>query len=236
MTDPHPHLRAAVDASLAWYDALCALHGVPCSIDGGLWVAHTAPPPLHSAVKTVEPGVGTDAAVRALEPRWPSSIADSFGHLAPAGMDLLFEARWLFHPGADPGGDALPAGWSRVGHPDDLRVWTAQHDTGEVLLPGLLDRSSFTVLARRDPADQGAPERQAPVAGAVVHLAGPVTSLSNVWAAPGHDLDLTDLIRIVAALHPGRAITGYESGADLDRALDAGFVDVGPQLVWVPRL
>ena len=30
-----PALRAAVDASLSWYDSLCAVHGVPCSIDDG---------------------------------------------------------------------------------------------------------------------------------------------------------------------------------------------------------
>jgi hypothetical protein len=217
-------LRLAVDASVGWYDALCALHGVGCGVEDGLWVAYGAPPPLHSAAKTVEPGVDPGRAVGAVEGLSSTSVADSFGELdlAPHGFHLLIDARWLHAPPPPP--RDLPSGWTVVRTADDLAAWTTHHDAAQVLLPGLLERSSFTVLAHRR-ADRM-------VAGAVTRLGTGVVDLSNVWSAPGHDLDRAELLTAVAALHPGRDVVGYEAGDDLTRALEAGFTDVGPQLVW----
>jgi hypothetical protein len=62
-----PRLRVAVDASLAWYEALCALHGVRCGIEDDTWVAYDPPPPLHSVAKTIEPSAGPD---RVCAPPW----------------------------------------------------------------------------------------------------------------------------------------------------------------------
>jgi hypothetical protein len=106
----------------------------------------------------------------------------------------------------------------------DLAVWTAQHDTTGVLVPALLSRPGITVFARRS-TDRF-------LAGAVVHACAGVVSLSNVWAAPGHHPDWPALVRLVAAVHPGLALTGYERGDALLDARDAGFVDVGRHLVW----
>jgi hypothetical protein len=69
-------------------------------------------------------------------------------------------------------------------------------------------------------------------AGVVTHLCAGVVSVSNVWAAAGRETDWDELVRLVHAVHPGRAVVGYEQGAELSRALDAGFTDLGPQLVW----
>jgi hypothetical protein len=214
-----PRLRAAVDASLGWYDALCALHGVRCGLTDGTWFALDPPPPLHSSVKTVEPGVSAEQALAAVRVR--GSVADSFGtlDLAAAGFALLFEAQWI-HRRAQQG--PVPPHWSVVRDEDALARWTARHDTAAVLLPGLLDRSSFTVLVRTV---------DGPVAGAVVRLGG-VSEVSNVWASPVHELDWEELVRVVSELHPGRDLVGYERGADLDRARAAGFTPVGPQRVW----
>lgn len=216
-----------MNASLCWYDALCALHGVGCSIIDGLWAAHQAPPPLHSAVKTAEPWVTTSAAVRALRGVEHGSIADSFGSLDPPGMDLLFEARWIHRP-APEAGRVIPPGWTRVVTRQALSGWNHLSGTTEVLLPSLLHLPEFTVLAA-----SSTDEPQGTVAGAVLHLAGDVLSLSNVWSTPGGDLDWAELVALAGAIHPGRAVTGYARGADLDRALGAGFADVGAQSVWV---
>lgn len=53
MTSPSvgPALRAAVDASLSWYDALCALHGVPCGVDDDVWSAYAPPRPRGRAAR-----------------------------------------------------------------------------------------------------------------------------------------------------------------------------------------
>lgn len=234
-----PRLRAAIDSNTCWYDALCALHGVRCAIRGGMWVALDPPPPLHSTVKTIEPWVDSTAAMAAFESAGGGSISDAFGSLDLPGMAAFIEASWLFHPGfqrgAAPGGAAhggaanvAPAGWVTVTEPGALAAWTAEHDTTEVLLPALLDRSSFVVLAKHDSA-------AVPVAGAVLHLTGGVLSLSNVWAATGHELDWSELVALAGDRFPGRPVTGYEWGEDLDSAKAAGFVEVGVHKVWGPR-
>jgi hypothetical protein len=223
-----PRLRAAVDASLSWYDALCALHGARCGIDVDTWLAYDSPPPLHSIAKTVEPSALPQTALRMLEHYERGSIADSFGafDLTPEGLDILFDARWVFHPAPPTAARRLPDGWTVVESASALARWTAYHDTAEVLLPGLLDRSSFRVLARH--ADGLL------VGGAVTHLCSGVVEISNVWA--WHDTaDWNELVAAAAALHPGRPIVGYEHGAGLAQAIDAGFVDVGPQVVWIRR-
>ncbi len=219
-----PRLRAAVDESVCWYDELLALHRIGCGLEDGLWTAHGPPPPLHSAAKSVEPEVTAAAALHAVETHEHCTIADSFGSLDLTGeLDLLFEASWLHHPPVDVLA-GQPAGWRAVTTSEELADWTGRHDTTEVLLPGLLERSSFRFLGHRVDGELAA--------GAVTHLCAGVVGLSNVWVAPGHELDWGELVRVVHAVHPGRAIVGYEQGDDLTAALGAGFTDIGPQLVW----
>lgn len=220
-----PRLRVAVDSSLAWYDALCALHGVACQVEDGLWVAGGQPPPLHSAVKTVEPGVDPVRVAEIAASR--GGVADSFGDLGleSYGFDLLFAARWIHRPADDLPARDLAPGWSLVTSADGLAAWTAQHDTAEVLLPALLARSSFQVLARHDDGDLAA--------GAVLHVGTGAVSISNVWMKDPDGDTWRDIVRNAGALWPGRALVGYERGTDLESALAVGFADIGPQLVWV---
>lgn len=219
-------LRAAVDASLAWYEALCAQHGVRCGIEDDTWIAYDPPPALHSVAKTVEPDAGPERALAAIDVHGQGAIADSFGafDLTAAGFRLLIAARWIHHPAPTVGRRTLPACWSVVRTPDDLAAWTAHIDTSTVLLPGLLDRSGFTLFVRH--------RNGGPVGGAVTHLCSGVVELSNVWSDDA-DLAWPDLLTVVAARHPGRAVVGYEHGAALQGALAAGFADVGPQHVWL---
>ncbi len=218
-------LRTAVDASLGWYEDLCGVHGTASELRDGLWSAVGPPPPLHSGVVTVEPGV---TAEQVLERRGATEggVKDSFAgvDLAEHGFALLFSASWLSRP-APPEG-APPAGWTVVRTPAQLAAWTAGHDTAEVLLPGLLRRGHFAVLERR--VDGTA------VAGAVARLGSGAVDLSNVHAAPGHAVDWDELAAVVAHLFPGRPLVGYEQGDDLEAALAGGFTAVGDLRVWVP--
>jgi len=222
-----PRLRSAVDESLAWYDALCALHGARCGIEDDTWVAYDRPPPLHSAAKTVEPTTQPDRALTALDRFGQGSIADSFGRLdlTGAGLEVLFEARWIHREPPESPSRRLPDGWSVVRTPALLASWTVLHDTTDVLIDGLLDRSGFRVLARQVDGRL--------VGGFVTHLCGGVVSVSNAWSDPAYPLDWSAMVVAAAALHPGRALVGYEQGDDLRGALEAGFRDVGPQVVWV---
>lgn len=217
-------LRVAIDSSLAWYDALCALHGVACRIEDGLWSVDGTPPPLHSAVKTLEPGIASERVVQLASSR--GGVADSFGDLRldDHGFELLFAARWIHRAANDQRVRELAPGWTRVTSSAGLATWTAHHDTTEVLLPELLDRASFQVLARVVGDEL--------TAGAVLHAGTGAVSVSNVWSAHSEEV-WPELVHNATALWPGRDLVGYELGTDLEAALATGFVDVGPQLVWL---
>ncbi len=49
-----PRLRTALDASIGWYEDICALHGIATALHDGLWSAVGPPPALHSGVVVVE--------------------------------------------------------------------------------------------------------------------------------------------------------------------------------------
>ena len=221
-----PRLRRAVDASIGWYEDITALHGVPTRLSDGVWSSVGPPPPLHSDAVVVEPTVTAEQVVAVLEGRDHAGFKDSFSSIDASqfGMDLLFAATWLHR---DPRGGSRVAkgGWTVVSTPEELGRWTSGHDTAEVLLPALLERGHFKILARWAGGQI--------VAGAVARLGSGVVDLSNVHSATGHVVDWAALAESVDALFPGRPIVGYERGEDLDAALDGGFVPVGELRVWV---
>jgi hypothetical protein len=215
-----PRLRCAVDASLGWYDDLCALHGVGSVLEDGIWSALAPPPPLHSAAFTLEPEASVDQVLARVADGPTGGVKDSFTtvDLGVAGWDLLFSASWLHRPPARP----RATRWVAVTDEQRLAAWTAGHDTADVLLPGLLRSAHFRVLARYD-GDRV-------VAGAVARLGSGTVDLSNVHG----DVDWDELASAVAAVFPGRPLVGYERGDDLAAAVAAGFVPVGDLRVWVP--
>jgi hypothetical protein len=219
-----PRLRAAVDASVGWYEDLCALHGVGSTLADGLWSALDPPPPLHSDAIVVEPGVSADRVVACLRGREHCGVKDSFAtmDLSSAGMRLLFEATWIHREARS---NRAPARWVTVTGADQLAEWTGHHDTAGVLLPPLLRRAHFRILARY--ADRRL------VAGAVARLGSGAVDVSNVYAVSGHAVDWSELAAVVAAYFPGRPLVGYERGDALAAALDGGFQPVGDLRVWV---
>jgi hypothetical protein len=221
-----PRLRAAIGASLGWYDDVFALHGIPTRLEHGLWSALGEPPPWHSAAKTLEPGVEAAQVLLATDAFERCSVADSFGDLTldRHRFELLFEAAWFHGPAVDGPPGPLPAGWSVVSTAPDLAAWSEPHDYSGVLLPGVLDNPRFRILARhRDGALVG---------GAVTHRGTDVVDLSNVWGDDDPSL-YDEVLAAVQALHPGRAVTGYADGAELEEMLTLGFTAVGPHRIWI---
>jgi hypothetical protein len=222
-----PRLRAAVDASLGWYVDVFALHAIPARTRRGLWSALADPPPWHSAAKTLEPGVEAAHVVLATGGFERCSVADSFGDLAldRHGFELLFEAAWFHRPPTDGPSGPLPQGWSVVSTAPDLAAWNEAHDYTGVLVPGVLDNPRFRILARhRDGALVG---------GAVTHRGTDVVDLSNVWGGDDDPTMYDEVLAALQALHPGRAVTGYADGPELDEMLARGFTGIGPQRVWI---
>src|SRR4051812_6818112 len=222
-----PRLRSAVDASLGWYEDLCALHGVGSVLTDGLWSALDTPPPLHSDAVVVEPEVTADQVLARLDGRDHCGVKDSFAtmDLSGEGMQLLFSATWIHHEAKPDGRRDVPTGWATVTGADQLSEWTGRHDTRDVLLPPLLRRAHFRILARY--VDDRI------VAGAVARLGGGAVDVSNVYAVPGHDVDWAELAEVVGAFFPGRQLLGYERGDALAAALDGGFTPLGALRVWI---
>ena len=221
-----PRLRAAVDANRHWYDDVFALHGIRVRVDRGLWTASGRPPPWHSAVKSLEPGVASERVVRAVAHLEHCAVADSFGDLEldRLGFETLIEAQWLHRGPVDPPPDGLPEGWSVVDTVDGLAEWARGHDYTGVLPPAVLDHPRFHVLARSAAGLLGG--------GAVTHDGGGSVGLSNAWGAAAVAVS-GDVLLAVAALHPGRSVTDYADGVELEAMRSAGFAPLGPQRVWI---
>lgn len=221
-----PRLRAAVDASVGWYEDICTLHGTATVLRDGLWSAVGPPPPLHSGVVAVEPEVTAEQVLERVATT-AGGVKDSFARLdlGAHGWSSLFSASWLHRPPAR-ASRGLPPGWAVVRTPPRLAAWTAGHDTTDVLLPGLLRSGHLVVLEQQ--VDGRA------VGGAVARLGSGTVDVSNVHAAPGHDLDWAELAAVVAHLFPDRPLVGYERGNALASALAAGFEVTGELQVWVP--
>jgi hypothetical protein len=220
-------LRSAVDASVGWYDDLCSLHGVGSILADGLWSALGTPPPLHSDAVVVEPAVTADRVLGRLDGRTHFGVKDSFAtmDLSGEGMDLLFSADWIYRAGGQwPERVASPR-WVAVTSAAELAEWTGQHDTSEVLLPALLRRAHFRILAKYLDGRI--------VAGAVARLGSGIVDVSNVYTVPGHQVDWRELAGAIGACFPGRPLVGYERGDALSGAVDGGFVRTGELRVWV---
>jgi len=74
------------------------------------------------------------------------------------------------------------------------------------------------------------------VAGAVANRTGEVVGLSNVFA-PAQDAAAYWAGCVASAMgaFPGLPLVGYERGADLSSAEEAGFSRLGPLRVWIRR-
>ena len=231
-------IRAAIEASRRWYDIVFALHGIPAHADDRLWVALDAPPPWHSAVKTLSPKVDGVLILAAMEPHPHGSVADSFGvlDLGKYGFDLLIEASWVVHEGVREA--VWPDGWSVVDDAGLLARWCLLHDYEDVLTPAILSNPRCQVLARVEDGQL--------VGGAILHDGGQAAGMSNLWSGAGAGAgagdgeragevgpeDVTEVLACAGILYPGRPVTDFAWGSELDAVMAAGFMSVGPQRVW----
>ena len=220
-------LRAALDASIGWYEDICVMHGIGSELRDGLWRSLEPPPALHSDAVVVEPTITAETVVSALHDRPRCGVKDSFAtlDLAGAGFRVLFRATWLCRGAPSPPPPDTPAQWSTVSTSAELDEWNRHHDTAGILLPTLLSRAHFRVLAKRVGGRI--------VTGAVARLGTGVVHVSNVFSVPGHKVDWTELAEAAGAQFPARPLVGYESSAHLLAARDAGFDPIGDLLIWV---
>jgi hypothetical protein len=142
--------------------------------------------------------------------RW--SVKDSFAELdlSRSGFEILFEASWIrsVMPAAGPSSDIF---------------WQRETQSQSALPLGDADFALFT--GRRG---------FRVVAGGMLYRAEGVVGLTNVVAeAADAGAVWRSLIVLAAQTFPRLPVVGYESGAELQAALDAGFELGDPLRIWV---
>jgi hypothetical protein len=145
-----------------------------------------------------------------LPTRW--AVKDSFGELdlSRLGFEVLFDASWIRC--------VMLAGGSTT----DI-VWQRETQSATKLPFGDPDFALFT--GRRG---------FRVVAGGMLYRAGGVVGLSNVVAEAADAVAVwRSLILLASRTFPRLPLVGYESGAELQAALDAGFEPGDPLRIWV---
>jgi hypothetical protein len=226
-------IGAAVDNNAFWCDAVCRSHGYPGTFSSRLWTSTRHRVRFYPNAITLRPELTVPEVLADVGPVQPFAVKDSFGllDLGPAGFQLLAEASWIARDAAPDGPSDDGLSWDKVTSPGELSDWEtawAGGDTGadEVFRPGLLSDPRCAILAGR--------RGDAVIAGAIVYAAGGAAGISNLFGTGlSPDRLWASLQSAVAGLHPHLPVVGYEGGASLETARQAGFRVLGPLRIWV---
>ncbi|MBV8189590.1 MAG: hypothetical protein JOY64_23540 [Alphaproteobacteria bacterium] len=198
---------------------MCRAQGRPGRFLPDVWVNAEEVPRFYPNAVTLTHGEQARAEQRSaiellaasnLPGRW--AVKDSFAalDLSRLGFEVLFDASWIR--------SVMPA----VGPSTDI-VWQRETKSAAGLS---LDDADFALFTGR--------RGFAVVAGGMFYRADGVVGLSNVVAEAGDAVAVwRSLILLAAKAFPRLPVVGYESGAELQAALDAGFELGDPLRVWV---
>ncbi|WP_345201963.1 hypothetical protein [Streptomyces lavendulae] len=231
-------LLAAARNNAEWVAAVCRDGAFSASV----WSSARRTPPLYPDAVSLTPRASAADVVAGIDTGSPGcSVKDSFAvlDLAPAGFEVLFEARWIHRPAGPPGPVAPEAAgavrWSEVRTAAELEAWEAAWGggAGTGLFRAELLARDLVFLAGRSGGRI--------VAGAVASAGGGVVGVSNLFTADGPESDPAGavdaawaaVLGAVAARWPGLPVVGYEHGEDLEAAVRAGFTPIGPLRVWL---
>ena len=225
-------LGAAVANNASWCDAVCRSHGYPGAFSSRLWSSTRHRLRFYPNAITLRPEVTAPEVLAAAAPSQPFAVKDSFARLdlAPAGFRLLAEASWIVGDGGPDGPPDDGLSWDKVTSAGELSDWETAwagggSDDGPVFRPGLLSDPRCAILACR----QG----DAIIAGAVVYAAGRAAGISNLFSTGlPPDRLWASIQPAVARLHPHLPVVGYEEGASLEAARQAGFRIQGTLRIW----
>ena len=211
--------EAAARNNAAWCDAVCRAHGVPGRFLPELWVNAQVVPRFypnavtltHGEVNVREQRSAIELLVASNLPnRW--AVKDSFAELelSRLGFDVLFEASWIRSVMPAPG-PSVDITWQR-------------ETQAATRLP--FDDPDFALFTGR--------RGLRVVAGGMLYRAAGVVGLSNVVAEAADAVAVWRSLSLLASqTFPRLRLVGYESGAELQAALDAGFEMGDPLRIWV---
>ena len=225
-------LHAAVANNAAWCETVCRSHGYTGEFTTRVWISARHALPFYPNAITLAPDATAAETGAGQDPARPYAVKDSFARLdlAPEGLRPLFDAEWIARPPAPAGPPEDGLCWAAVTSAGELAQWETAWAGGSpgpapLFRPDLLAGSRCAVLAGRRDGTLAA--------GAIVYTSARVTGMSNVFGTGlAAGLLWISAVQAVAALRPGLPIVGYESGADLAAARQAGFQVLGPLRVW----
>ena len=199
---------------------MCRAHGHPGTFLAHLWV-NAEPVPrfypnavtlAHDEAAVAEQLGSIDILVKSNLPgRW--AVKDSFNtlDLSRRGFDVLFEASWIRN--------AMP-----VGRPSPDIVWQRETKSKSASLP--FDDPNFAFFTGRRGLEV--------VAGGMLYRSDDVVGLTNVVADAADAVSVWSSLALLSSqTFPRLPLVGYESGTELEAALDAGFEIGDPLKVWV---
>lgn len=228
-------LDAAVASNASWCDTVCRSHGYPGAFSSRLWSSPRHRLRLYPNVITLRPEVTVPEVLAAAAPSQPFAVKDSFARLdlAPAGFRLLSEASWIVRDGGPDGPPDEGLSWGKVTSSRELGEWETAwagggSGDGRVFLPGLLSDPRCAILACRQEGVVIAG------AGAIAYAAGRATGISNLFSAgPAPDRLWASIPQAAAIPRPHLPVVGYEQGASLEAARQAGFRVLGALRIWI---
>jgi hypothetical protein len=232
MTDSRAISAAGNNADI--YECVFQAHDLRYRREAYAFISIDPPPPYYSSLTTLsatridEQRAAIDQLRRSRS--WKFDFKDSFCSfdMTALGMEILFEARWLWAPprmfgGTDPN-------WQQVKTDDDLAQWEQGwkrngSSTERKMFPSsMLSRPDIVFFGRRNGAGFQA--------GCIGNISGDCVGLSNVFSESDGEDELRAAIECVAALAPDKPVVGYDRGAMLSRMKSFGFEDVGPLRIW----
>ena len=217
-----------------WCVTIWRAHGLPVRRIPGL-VFCPAPTPLFypnavTVSRDADPEVLAafiaDLRVDADDPAF--SVKDSFAmlDLADAGLSVLLDAVWIYRQALDLPELSPRLDWRRAQSVQALSDWASAWNAAPAdaapIFPENLLAESRTIFG------SGFDAHAALHAGGIGHDAAGVMGLSNLFG------DWCEAVSGMAALAPGRALVGYESGESLKYSQSLGFQPVGALRVWTP--
>ena len=230
MSEPPLVLRAARN-NAEWCDVFCRTYGVPGRFRADSWSSPVRTPPHYPDAVTLLPEAALEQLLSRIDTSEGCSVKDSLADLdlTAAGFRPLFHAEWL-HRASGNTRAASSGGWLTLTTEQQLgeweSAWAGSPEASGLFRPGLLLDEAIGVLARYDGGRI--------VAGAVANRSTTVIGLSNVFDTAG-DLESAWLggAGAAKALWGEMPVVGYDSGASLDAAQQAGFDSIGELVVWL---
>jgi hypothetical protein len=212
-----------------WCDLMTRCHGGHGEFAPDAWTSAVRTPPLYPDAVTLVPSLEAVDLLDRIDVSEGCTIKDSFStlNLADDGFRVLFDAEWIV---ASSGSSSTGADWTQISRPEDLArweiAWAQGESQGSLFLPTLLDDQSVAVVARVLDGQVSS--------GAILYRSSDSVGLSNVFSRSGSESETwSGLIECAQARFPNIPLVGYESGEQLDHALDHGFRPAGSLRIWI---